>query len=232
MSQTMMKRICCVLCAAIFFTMIVGAPTAAARIVGMEPRVKTAVAEISREMFVTDLAAARGLSYKEADQLEQAGHWADVQKEVSARTVHSGESVTPKETRYITVSEIVAEESGGTFRYAVRAVVHMRAERYTSSTYGDYQKWSEIIHAKILLEAPGEHKWGDGTFDVYLIDVDGYSNKIEILGSGIVSCTGNRRASEDAEPLGFGVYKEENGNYICSKYLEFDLEVGSNTYLS
>lgn len=181
---------------------------------------------------MADLAETRGISYEEADKLEESDHLEAVQTEMGSRTLtRSGERIVPKATHYITVSQVISNGSSGSFSYRVRAMANARAERYHSSSYGDYQKWSSIGSYNVLPDGSGESTWETGVQDAYIVDIDGYANKIEFLGAGNAVYTVNYSASVGASALGFEVSTEVGGTYYCRKYVEFDIEFGSNNYL-
>ncbi len=194
--------------------------------------ISTEVTDISREEFLKSFAEQKGISFAEADQIDKTQTKTSYQKELEMQRVSLKNSavimISPKKTLYKKIRKTFNTGSSGAFKSQVTTVINAKLEQYESSSFGTYQKFTEVIDLGSNASCSGSYTWNE-TAQSASIDYDtGYENKIVMMVAGVIETEISASLQAGAEKSGFTFGGSIGGSYIFRKDVDLDYTFSSN----
>ncbi|BDR64249.1 hypothetical protein [Clostridium tetani] len=200
------------------------------------------IKEITREEYLKTYAEKRGVSIEEADRLEKLETEKSIKDEISTKakggetiltrkSVLLRESISPRQTVYKEVAKTY-DIGNSNFESRVVVSIHIKLQRYNSSSYGTYQKFSQVL-------SKGARSFGSGRSNVDPIALSadifgdtGYGNKMKMMLSANVVHEISVSLSGTAKRAGFDISGGIGGPYYARKYVSLNDTFSSNWDLS
>ncbi|BFN04595.1 hypothetical protein [Clostridium tetani] len=188
------------------------------------------IKEITREEYLKTYAEKRGVSIEEADRLEKLETEKSIKDEISTKA-KGGETISPRQTVYKEVAKTY-DIGNSNFESRVVVSIHVKLQRYNSSSYGTYQKFSQVL-------SKGARSFGSGRSNVDPIALSadifgdtGYGNKMKMMLSANVVHEISVSLSGTAKRAGFDISGGIGGPYYARKYVSLNDTFSSNLDLS
>lgn len=188
------------------------------------------IKEITREEYLKTYAEKRGVSIEEADRLEKLETEKSIKDETSTKA-KGGETISPRQTVYKEVAKTY-DIGNSNFESRVVVSIHVKLQRYNSSSYGTYQKFSQVL-------SKGARSFGSGRSNVDPIALSadifgdtGYGNKMKMMLSANVVHEISVSLSGTAKRAGFDISGGIGGPYYARKYVSLNDTFSSNWDLS
>ncbi|AVP53768.1 hypothetical protein K154307017_11590 [Clostridium tetani] len=188
------------------------------------------IKEITREEYLKTYAEKRGVSIEEADRLEKLETEKSIKDEISTKA-KGGETISPRQTVYKEVAKTY-DIGNSNFESRVVVSIHVKLQRYNSSSYGTYQKFSQVL-------SKGARSFGSGRSNVDPIALSadifgdtGYGNKMKMMLSANVVHEISVSLSGTAKRAGFDISGGIGGPYYARKYVSLNDTFSSNWDLS
>lgn len=200
--------------------------------------ISTQIREISREEFLKNFAKQKGISIDEADKIDKAQTQSDYQQELAKHKTSSQRltsSVSPldaSETVYKQITKTYNTGSSGSFWSQIVVVIQVKLQRYNSSSYGTYQKFTQVLSVGSDCFGSGACTWNTIAQSADITGDSGYGNKLVMMLSGNVVIAVSTSLQAGANSAGFSIsYSVGNTNYF-RKLIQINETFSSNYDLS
>ena len=193
---------------------------------------QTQVKTISRDEFLKLYADEHNISFSEADKRDKEETIYMLQEENKKHGRKNTSTVTPRETKYLSINKDFYVANHGHFTSILRVGIHVKVNRYHLEGYGDYQKFSEITSKGVKPSGSGTATLEDIAFTTRIGEDSGYENEIIMLYDGIVEYAISASLTGDATKAGFTIRGNVGTTYYCRKPVKINYTFNSNVNLN
>lgn len=207
---------------------------------------KITFTEISREEYLSILAEEKGITYEEADLLDQQENEASYQRELErykedaeVKMLSDVPTILADVEKYIQgKSEI--ELGSGSFDSTLRVSFAAKAHKYTVSSVGAYIRFTEVRSVSAKLVGDYVPSFDENHVIAQIVREETHGNWLEVLVDGIaiheIELSTEMSADMRAElgDCGFGIKGGAGTNYTytASRGVQETVEFYSNDYYS
>jgi hypothetical protein len=115
------------------------------------------IIDITREEYLQTKAEIENISLKEADRIDKLQTEESIRNEISSKLTMSRSSIPPTSGKpvYKQVFKTHVVGASGSFSSRVKSTVNVKLLRYNDTSYGVYQKFSEVQAKSVLASGSG-----------------------------------------------------------------------------
>ncbi len=196
--------------------------------------ISTQVKDISREEFLENFAKQKGISLDEADKIDKAQTQTDYQQELAKHRTSSqlsALSVSPlavSETVYKQITKTYNTGSSGSFWSQVVVIIQVKLQRYNSSSYGTYQKFTQILSVGASSKGSGISTWNTIAQSADITGDSSYGNKLVMMLSGNVEIAVSSSLQAGANSAGFSISATVGNTNYFRKFVQINETLSSN----
>lgn len=199
--------------------------------------VSAEVKDISREEFLKTFANRKEVSLAEADRIDKLQTLKDNENEVaknnnnklSQLSAVSSSSITPMVTVYKQIKKTYDIGTAGNFGANIIITIQVKIQRYDSSSYGTYQKLTEVLSRDSSAAGTGVSTWSPAAQTTEIYNDTGYENQMIMMISGLLRVAVTQSAQIDrATAAGFSYEYSVGETSYLSKFVSIDESFGSN----
>ncbi len=199
--------------------------------------ITTEVTDISREEFLKTLADEKGITLAEADKFDRLQTLKDNENEIAKHNNNKlplqssslSASVTPLATVYKQISKPYDTGTSGPFWSEVIVTIQVKIQRYESSSYGTYQKFTQVTSSGSSAYGSSSSIWSPSAFTTDIYNDTGYENQIAMMLAGNleIAITDSLQLGY-ATSVGFSLHNTVGGTYYVRKYVSINDTFHSN----
>jgi|GEM_PF-4218958 len=200
-------------------------------------KISTEVTDISREEFLKTLADEKGITLVEADRIDRLQTLKDNENEIakhnnnklSLQSSSLPTSVTPLSTVYKQINQTYDTGTAGSFWSNIIVTIHVKIQRYESSSYGTYQKFTQVTSSGSSVYGSSSSTWSPSAFTTDIYNDTGYENQIAMMLSGNLEIAiTNSVQLGYATAVGFSLNNTVGGTFYVRKYVSINDTFSSN----
>ncbi len=190
----------------------------------------TEVKELTREEYVESLAEEKGISYEEADILEQIGTENYFQNKYrKSKTV--SEVVPRGQIVYRQINQEF-EFGKGSFESTIMVTLHVKYDRSYYPSQGTCQKFVEVLDKGALATGTGTITFEKSAFSAVITNETTYGNEIYMMLSGNLQHVVQKSMGAAAEAAGFSISAQTTTTVYCRKFITKNYTFYSNWNLN
>ena len=181
---------------------------------------------LTREEYVQSLAEERGITYEEADLLEERETQEYLRNKYgNARALLE---ILPKgEIVYRQINQPF-EVGSSTFKSTIMITLHVKYDRSYYPSQGTCQKFVQILDKGVVATGVGTATFEKSAFSAVITNESTYGNEIYMMLSGNVQHVVSKSSGGAAEAAGFSISNQTTTTLYCRKFITKNYTFYSN----